>query len=185
MTRTLILFVSVLIAGPAFADHHEMPKPITPGPEHAFTKSGSGNWDVKQKMWHKPGAPPMEATGKMVAQAVMNGIGLAYEYTGDKQGEMPIFRGYGFTTWIPAKKHYESVWFDVFSYGGMTRSTGTWDEKTKTLTEAMSGPGPDGKPVNFKVVTVYPNNDGHTQTFFMKKDGKEMKTMELVYTRAK
>ncbi len=184
MARLLTVFAALLLALPASAGtadkSKQMPKPITPGPEHAFIKGGAGTWTVVTKHWQAPGAEPMKASGKMVAHAVLDGMGLHYEFTGDEQHGMR-FRGFGFTTWIPAKKHYESYWFDVFSHAGMTRSTGTWDEKTKTLN--AKNVGPDG--LEFRVATVYPDDDHHTTTLFIKMGDKEMKIMELVYTRSK
>ncbi len=186
MLRLLTIFVATLVAGPATAEEAPpMPKPIAKGAEHAFAKSGAGTWKVVQKFWMDPSKPPVEATGKLVAETVLDGLGLAYEYTADKHGEAPQFRGYGFTTWIPAKKHYEGFWFDIYSFAGMSRSTGTWDEKNKTLTEVMVGPDHTGKDTTFTVKTVYASEDQHTSSFFHHRGDQQVKTMELHYTRAK
>ena len=185
MTRLLAVAAALLLAPSAFAEEHKMPETITPGPAHAFVKKGAGDWTVATSHWMKPGADPMKGSGKMTSTAVVGGLGLAYAYTGDKMGEMPIFRGYGFTTWIPAKKHYESYWFDNMSVGGMAHSTATMDEKTKTMTEEMVGVGPDGKPTKFRVITVFTDDDHHTQTFYLQLPKGEMKMMEMVYTRVK
>ncbi len=157
---------------------------IEPGPEHEVLHASVGTWAVAQTMWPGPEAEPVRGEGTMVTRLVAGGLAIAYEYSSPASEHGPAFHGYGVTAWIPAKKHFEAWWFDNLSRAGMARSTGTWDPKTKTLTEAMSGPGPDGKASEFKVVTVMESDHRHVQTFYVVKDGKEIgKMMELVFTR--
>jgi len=60
---------------------------------------------------------------------------------------------------------------------------GTMDEASHTMTMTASMPGPDGKPMDMKLVTKYP--DDNTQVFSMygMMNGQEMLMMEITYTR--
>jgi Protein of unknown function (DUF1579) len=64
---------------------------------------------------------------------------------------------------------------------------GTYDEKTKTLTQNSDGESPDGKPMKMRLETRF--NDDGTRTFslYAQEDGKKefSKGMEIKYTKRK
>jgi len=60
---------------------------------------------------------------------------------------------------------------------------GTWDEKTKTMTMTGEENSPMGKHA-IKFVTKFESDKKHTMEMFAPgMDGKEMKMMEIVYTK--
>lgn len=176
----------LLLAGPAVAGSHseaQMPKPIEVGPAHAHFKTMAGKWTVKATMW-QPDGTSMTSDGSQTVQTVLGGLGMSFE-SSTAMGPMTMM-GHGSSYWVPAKGKYQSTWFDNMSHHGLWIGWGTWDDATKTMTETVSGPGPDGKDMSMKMITVVKDNDTYTTTFFMAgPDGKEMKMMEMAYTRAK
>ncbi len=63
---------------------------------------------------------------------------------------------------------------------------GTMDAAGKTLTMQMTGTDPlTGKESRMRIVTRWDGDDKMIDEFHERKGGKEVKTMEIVYTRAK
>lgn len=172
--------------GAALAGSHseaQMPQPIKLGPAHAHFKAMAGTWAIKQTMF-MPDGKTMTADGTQTVTTVLGGLGMQFE-TKTPMGPMTML-GHGASYWVPAKGKYQSTWFDNMSHHGVWIGWGTWDEKTKSMTETISGPGPDGKETTMRMVTTVKDADSYTTVFFMKgPDGKEMKMMEMIYTRAK
>jgi hypothetical protein len=179
----------LLFAGPAAANTHSeagamMPKPIQKGPAHAMFTDMAGTWNITQTMF-MPDGKKMEAKGTQTVRTILGGLGMAFE-TNTPMGPMTM-AGYGSSFWVPAKKQYQSIWFDNMSQHGMWTSWGTWDEKTKTMTQVTKGPDPNtGKETSMKMVTVVKDKDNYMTTFTMAiPGGKEMTVMTMAYTRAK
>lgn len=183
MLRVTTLLCAFALATPALADEGHMPEAMKVGPAHAGFAKMAGTWDVAQTMF-MPDGKTMQSKGKQVVRLVLGGLGVAFDYEGEMGGQKMV--GHGFQTWIPGKSKYEGFWFDNFSINGGSHGWATYDEKTKTMDEHMTGPGPDGKDMPMHMVTKVNSDDKMTMTMFMAgPDGKEMKFMEMVYTRAK
>ena len=183
MLRAMTLLCVFALISPAFAEVPKMPAPMTAGPAHAGFVQLAGTWDVAQTMYMD--GKTMKAKGKQVSRTVLGGLGIAYDYE-SQMGPGVKFMGHGFQTWAPALNKYESYWFDSFSFGGSSHGWATWDKKTKTMDEVMVGPGPDGKPMTLHAITKVLSKDKMTMVMYSKgADGKEVKMMEMVYTRAK
>ena len=158
---------------------------MTPGEVHKMMATWDGTWNTETSMWMKPGQPPLKSTGKMVNKMILNGLFQESVYKGDMMG-MP-FEGHGTMGYDNAKKMFVSTWVDNMT-SGIMKMEGPWDEATKSIT--LKGNGVDfntgkdcpGREV-FKVI------DSNTQTMEMygpsPVDGKEMKVMEIKFTRAK
>ncbi|MGK0359439.1 MAG: hypothetical protein ACI9U2_001741 [Bradymonadia bacterium] len=189
MTILAFFLGAALALSPALADTHAepgahaMPTPIELGPAHAHFKTMAGNWTMTQTMF-MPDGKTMEAKGTQTVQTVLDGLGMSFE-TRTAMGPMTM-KGHGATYWVPAKKMYQSTWFDNMSHNGMWTGWSSWDAKTKTMKETISGPGPDGKEMTMRMVTVVAGADAYTTTFYMPgTDGKEMKGMQIAYARVK
>ena len=183
------LILTIAFVSPAvLADDSRGPKPIPVGPEHALLTDQIGTWSVAGKTWHGPGEPG-KTQGVQVIRGVIGGRGIAYDYTA--KGEGFTMTGTGITSYNHYKRRYEAYWFDSFSWTGGSLSYGTYDAKTKTMTELLRGLDEHGKPFDMKVVNVFTDKDHHTLTFFMLgpvvagKARTERRFMELVYTRKK
>ena len=182
----LLLLALALMATPALADDAAMggmPAPIAAGPAHEHFKAFVGNWKVEITM-NQPDGTALKSEGKQTSSLVLGGLGMAFEHE-SMMGPMKML-GHGFSTWIPGKNKYESYWMDNMSQNGMSHGWATWDDATQTLTEVMTGPGPDGKEMSMTMVTKVESADKHTSTFMMKgPDGKDFPMMMMVYTRVK
>lgn len=164
-------------------DMEAMMKHAAPGDAHKVFDHFAGKWDYKLKYWMDPSQPPMEMDGKSDVKVIMDGRFLAENIVG-KDSAMP-FEGRACAGYCNHKKKYWFTWIDSMTTSLMS-GEGTWDPKTKTMTwlsegfDAMAGGNVKTKEVS-KI-----NADGTVhKTFYKLEGGKEIKTMELSYTKAK
>jgi len=153
----------------------------TPGAPHRALASGVGSYDLAIKSWHEPGGPPMEETGTAVRTMGLDGRVLFEELESAMMG-MP-FTGHGMTGYDNVTGKYWSTWTDSMSTGLMV-SEGTCDaEEICAYIGSWNDPISKG-PVTMRMVTRWTSPT--TQLFKMYgpgKDGKEMKMMEMTYTK--
>ena len=153
----------------------------TPGAPHQALASGAGSYDISIKSWHEPGGPAMEETGTAVRTMRLDGRVLFEELTSSMMG-MP-FTGHGMTGYDNVTGKYWSVWTDSMSTGVMVSEGTCDDEEVCTFTGSWNDPITKG-PVTMRMVSRWPSPT--TQIFEMYgpgKDGKEMKMMEMTYTK--
>jgi hypothetical protein len=153
----------------------------TPGEPHKKFASLTGSWTTKTKEWMEPGKPPMESTGVAEMKMLLDGRFLQQELTGDMMGQ--AYYGIGITAYDNLRKRYVSTWIDTMGTGiFVMEGTASADGKTITLKGQHDEPG--GGHMTHRA--VWKIVDSNTQTFDMymtEKRGKEMKMMEIVYTR--
>ena len=153
----------------------------TPGAPHQLLASTAGNYDLKIKSWSAPGAPPMEESGTATRAMTLGGRVCVEDVTGTMMG-MP-YTGRGMTGFDNVTGKYWSIWMDTMSTGMMV-SEGTCDaQKACTFTGTWNDPVKKG-PVKARMTTRWTTPT--TEVFEMYgagKDGKEMKMMEITYTK--
>jgi hypothetical protein len=185
----VVLTVSVAMAKDKKAEKEMDPQAMmeayeklaTPGEPHKQFASLAGSWTTKTKEWMEPGKPPMESTGSAEMKMLLDGRFLQQEFTGDMMGKP--YSGIGITAYDNLRKRYVSTWIDSMGTGIFTmEGTASADGKTITLKgqHAELGGGQMSHRAVWKIV------DANTQTFDMygtHKGGKEMKMMEITYTR--
>ena len=161
-------------------------KYMTPGPEHKrMAEQFGGTWDAEVTMWMDPAAPPQKSTGTMKNEAMFGGRYLHHMFKGAPMMGMPgPFEGAGTMAYDNALKKYIGTWMDNMGTGTMYM-TGTYDESKKQYTLTGDQPNPmDGKMMKFREVLTVHDNNSHTAEMYMPgRDGKEMKCMEIKYTR--
>ena len=156
-------------------------KLATPGEPHKLFASLAGSWTTKTKEWMEPDKLPMESTGLAEMKMLLEGRFLQQELTGNMMGQP--YSGVGITAYDNLRKRYVSTWIDNMGTGIFTmEGTASADGKTITLKgqHAMPGGGHMTHRAIWKIV------DSNTQTFDMfgtHPGGKEMKVMEIAYTR--
>jgi hypothetical protein len=159
----------------------EYKKLATPGEPHKQLASLAGSWTTKTKEWMEPGKPPMESTGSVEMKTLLDGRFLQQEFTGNMMGQP--YTGIGTTGYDNLRKRYVSTWIDSMGTGVFVmEGTASPDGKTITLKgqHAELGGGQMSHRAVWKIV------DANTQTFDMygtHQGGKEMKMMEITYTR--
>jgi hypothetical protein len=155
----------------------------TPGAPHKAMQNLVGTWNSTIKMYDNPGAPP-ETKGKSTYTSLMDGRYLQEQAEGNFNG-MP-FHGYGTYGYDNVSKKYVSSWIDSMGTGIM-KSTGTSPDGGTTINwEGTSSDPVSGKELTFHSTMKMINKDQyHFEMNGPGPDGKEMKMMEIEYTRAK
>jgi hypothetical protein len=205
LTTTL---AALALSAPSFAQETATPKPeekagggndsqmmaammemAKPGENHKMLEGSVGTWTYKVKWWMSPAAPPMESSGTCTTKSVMDGRYFISEHTGKMSTPGPdgkmmdaVFQGMGTEGYDNAKKKYVASWIDNMGTGIMMME-GTYDPATKTMTYVgEEQPLPD---VKFKMrQTVKTTDKDHrTLEFFETHGDKEVKVMEIAYTR--
>jgi hypothetical protein len=162
------------VAGNAVAQ--ELPQA---GPEHKRLAELAGEWETTSTTPGVPGTSKGTATYKVEC----NGLWVAGNFEGEFAGQK--FQGKGLDSYDPAKKKYVSVWVDSMITSPMLFE-GDFDEKTKTMTQVATAPGPDGKPAKWRGVTKFVDADHHEFLLHMTPAGApEMLLMTMKYTRKK
>jgi hypothetical protein len=193
--------VLALLAGPALADDKkkaakapadpqaEMAKyeeAAAPAEQHRQLQKMVGKWNLSFKSWMAPDQPPMESTGTAEAKSLMGDryVQTTINSTNPMMPGKP-FSGQGTTGYDKTKKKFVGTWIDSMSTGIM-RSEGTSDPSGKVMTSQITGTDPvTGKENKMKIVGKWESDDKLVEEFFEKRGGKETKTMEITYSRAK
>jgi hypothetical protein len=159
-------------------------KAATPGSNHKLLATLNGQWSFTTKMWMEPGAAPETSTGTAVYTPLMDGRYIQGEYKGAFNG-MP-FQGLGLTGYDNVAHHFTATWADNMSTSIMLM-TGTYDPATKTFTYKgdMDDVMKPGTKVKVRQVVKVLGDDSHVMEWYESRGGKELKTMEISYTRQK
>jgi uncharacterized protein DUF1579 len=153
----------------------------TPGAPHQALASAAGSYDLKVKSWHEPNGPAMEDTGTATRSMALGGRVLVEEISSSMMG-MP-YTGRGTMGFDNVSGKYWSTWNDSMSTG-IVLSEGTCDaSRTCSFTGTWNDAITKG-PVKARMTTRWTSPT--TQVFELHapgRDGKEMKMMEITYTR--
>jgi len=157
---------------------------MTPGDMQKMLAKSDGVWDGEVTMWMDPGKPPQKSKSTCTNKMVLNGLYQESVHKGTMMG-MP-FEGHGTVGYDNAKKVFVSSWIDNMG-SGIMYTEGNWDNASKSV--VMKGKSTDpltGKDTDVKEVLKF--LDDNTQVMEMYgtgPDGKDMKMMEIKFTRKK
>ena len=158
-------------------------KAATPGEHHRLLQKHVGKWNLTLKSWGTPDGQPMESTGTAEIKSILGDRYIQTSVTSNMMGKE--FTGLGTTGYDNARKKFVGTWIDSMSTGLMT-SEGTTDPTGKVFTtQAVSTDPLTGKPSKMRIVSTWEGDDKIVEEFFEKKGGKEVKMMEITYSRAK
>ena len=190
VTCLTLLFINT----PAFAKESKEKKAVdpqtmmetyqklaTPGEPHKQLTSLAGTWTTHTKEWMEPGKPPTESTGTCDFKVLLDGRFVQEECTGQMMGHP--FTGIATHGYDNFTKKYVTTWMssmgtDIFAMEGKAGA----DSKTITLHGSHADPF-EGL-MKHRAVWTFPDVD--TQIFEMYESpgkGKEIKMMEIAYTR--
>jgi len=160
-----------------------------PGENHNRMQEMAGTWTYAVKWWMSPDAPPTESSGTAVVRSVMDGRYLVGDHTSKMQipgpdGKMTDmeFKGMSLEGYDNVKKKFVASWIDNMGTGIMN-SEGTYDAMAKTLTYYAEYEPMPGMKTKMRQVVKIADKDHHTMEFFEDRGGKEVKTMEIAYSR--
>jgi hypothetical protein len=152
----------------------------TPGPEHEFLKSMAGTWKAVTKAWMGAGEPQV-SEGVAVRSMILGGRFLQDEFKSTFMGQP--FEGVGMTGYDLYKKEYVSTWADTMSSTVLV-SRGKMDPTGKVMTQMGTYEDPvTGEKKSMKEITRILDPNRHVFEIWENQGGKEMKTMEITYTR--
>jgi uncharacterized protein DUF1579 len=157
-----------------------MMKAAQPGEQHEMMKKCAGSWKTVTKSWMAPGDPVI-SEGTAEFKMILGDRFLEQRFTGNMMN-MP-YEGYGLTGYDNVKKVYTTMWIDNMNTS-MMNGTGSYDAAKKTMTFKASSPGPDGKMMNMRMTNVMTDDNTQIFTMYSVDKGKEMKMMEITYTRS-
>lgn len=153
----------------------------TPGEPHARLAKGEGSWKMVVRSWMDPSAPPMESEGVSEQTMILGGRVLEQRIQSDMMG-VP-FDGLGHMGYDNVTGEYWASWMDSMSTGCFM-SKGTYDEAAGAIT--LHGEYADpmgGASIAVRAVSRHVSDDEHVFEWYETRDGAEIKTMEIVYTR--
>jgi hypothetical protein len=127
-------------------------EPPKPSKEHEFLKQSEGEWALHM------GDASSPAVGTSKYKMAMGGLWLISDVEMKMEGM--DFTGHGLDSYDPAKKKFVGVWTDSMMTAPIIFE-GELSADMKTLTCSGKGPGSDGKPTEYKMVTEYKDKDMH------------------------
>lgn len=152
------------------------------GPEHELLKQSAGEWTAETKMFAAGSDEPvMTDKAKSTNKLVMGGRYLQHNFEGTFAGQP--FLGRGLSGYDNIQKKYVGTWIDNMGTGIM-QVEGTWDAKTKTMTETGVTHTPLGV-MKHKMVTTHTDKDHMTFTMYTILPTGPQKQMVIEYTRKK
>jgi hypothetical protein len=159
-----------------------MIKASTPGPNHQMLASIAGEWNFKNRMWMNPSAPPVDSAGTATYTMLLGGRYLEGLYQGEMMG-MP-FEGRGLMGYDNVSRQFQATWADNMGTMIMLMN-GVYDPSTKSITYKgeMDDLVKPGTKIKVRQVVRITSPDSHSMEWFETRDGKEVKTMEIAYSR--
>lgn len=160
-----------------------MMEAATPGPAQKAMQGMVGTWDAVVKSYMDP-AKPTETKATSTYTSLLDGRYIQENMEGDFMG-MP-YHGMGIFGYDNVMKKYVGTWMDNMSTGIMM-SWGESKDGGKTIDYIGKGSDPvTGKEQTFRSVLHQISADqSHFEMYGPGPDGKEMKMMEITYTRKK
>jgi hypothetical protein len=156
---------------------------MTPGDIHKMIAKSDGKWNSEVTMWMAPDTPPTKSKSVCENTMILGGRYQQSIHKGTMMG-MP-FEGISLLGYDNAKKIFLSTWIDNMGTGIM-QMEGTWDEATNSINFKGKSVDPTtGKDIDIREVFKLVDDNNQTMEMYCTTDGKEMKTMEIKFSRQK
>ena len=175
------------MAKPAAADPQAgmeaMVKAATPGEQHHALESIVGTFDAKVSMWMAPNTPPQVSSGTSTNAWVLGNRYVEQKYEGTFAGQP--FDGIGYAGYDNVLKQYVGTWMDNMGTGIMT-SKGHADAPGVIVSKATMSDPMTGRSSSMREKLTIKDADTHVMEMWDPgPNGKEVKIMEITYTRKK
>lgn len=172
---------------PALTDQQiidAMNEAAIPGEEHAVLKPLIGEFTTTSRFWYDTKSEPEIVKGHARHYSILGGRYIREDFTSTWQKKP--YNGIGHLGYDKTKKKYFSVWMDTSSTGMMS-SEGSYDKDSKTLTFNTTYTCPvEGVDKAGKTIMRIIDKDNFVYEMYdLRKDGSEMKMMEIKYKRKK
>lgn len=164
-----------------------------PGENHKTLERFVGSWTYRVKYWltpEKTNVPPIESSGTTVTKSTMGGRYFISEHNGQMQipgpdgtmQSMP-FSGMAVQGYDNVKRKFVASWIDNGGTSIMMLE-GTFDADANTLTYVADYEPMPGMKTKVREAITMTDQNHHTMTWFEHRGDKEVKTMEITYTRS-
>ena len=153
----------------------------TPGMAHAGLAATVGEYNVVIKSWSAPGAPASESTGTASRKLMLGGRVVSEELQSSMYGQP--YTGFGLTGFDNVTGKYWTTWNDSMTTG-LTVGEGECDAQARCAFTAHWDDPVSKQPVTARIAIRWTSPS--VEIFEMHgpgPDGKEMKMMEMTYTR--
>ena len=160
---------------------------------HKLLSSLDGTWNCNVKMWMDgdTSKKPDVSKSTAVRKSIMDGRYVIMDVTGKMEMPGPdgkkkeiTFKGQGTEGYDNVKKKFFGTWVDNMGTGIMM-SEGTYDPATKSFTYTGEIEAIPGMKQKIREVVKITDKDHMDFEWYEDRGGKEMKTMEINYTRKK
>ncbi|TYA56314.1 DUF1579 domain-containing protein [Formosa maritima] len=188
MKKLIITNMCLLVGITAFSQTPEEMKAwqenMTPGEQHKWLASMNGQWDATVKMWMDPTSQePNISKASTTNEMIMGGLYQRSSHSGNMMGQP--FMGESITGYDKAQKKFLATWIDNFGSSIMFME-GEYNTKADNLTlEGKMIDPATGKEMHVKEVITKTSEDSHKFEMFIVENGKDLKNMEITYTRKK
>jgi len=173
--------VMLIVAGLMLAPAASAQQPPKPGKEHELLKRLEGTWEATVNP--RIGVGVESKLGIMTYRMDLGGLWLVSDFQGDFGGQK--IQGHGLDTYDPAKKKYIGIWVNSLATTPWV-AEGNFDKDGKVLTMTGEGPGMDGKPGKFKMVSEMKDKDTMIVTMSSPdKEDKDQVMLTITYKRKK
>jgi len=154
----------------------------TPGPAHKALGVLVGNWNAEVKCWMEPDAEPRVVQGTLKANWTLKGRFVEGEFKGEMLNQP--FTGRSLMGYDNSSQKFVQMWAtdiqtSVFPSEGKADS----DYKVITLEGKGDCPATGRRGGPMKKVFRFLNPDKYTFELFDVSNGKDVRTMEITYTR--
>jgi hypothetical protein len=158
---------------------------------HKLLTSLDGKWTYTVKMWMNgdPSSKPDVSHGSATRESIMGGRYVVMEVKGNMEMPGPDgkiqkmeFKGHGTEGYDNVQKKFVGTWLDNMGTGIMMMS-GTYDESSKTFTFTGEYEPMPGMHQKIRETLKLTDKDHMTMEWYEDRGGKEVKTMEINYTR--
>lgn len=187
MKKTLLFLSAAFCISTSFAQSASEQQAwmafMTPGQEHKMLAKDDGEWSEEITIYMDPTAPPIKSKATCTNSMILGGRYQKSVHKGDMMG-MP-FEGESTVGFDNGRKVWFSTWVDNMGTG-MMYGEGTYDKSKNAL--ILNGKMTDPstlKAVDYKEVMTWPDEDHQKMEMYAIVDGKEIKTMEIIFTRVK
>lgn len=152
----------------------------TPGEPHEALARTAGTWNVSVKMWMEPDAEPTVTEATATIEPIMGGRFVRETVEGEFMGRP--FHGISIVGVNNVTGEAEAVWYDnhsttLYTYRGSIDETGGEIRLEGTFTDPVTGERVETRTRR----TI--RGDEMVETGWETRDGRERKSMELVYRR--
>lgn len=151
------------------------------GEAHQALMARAGAWTMTSSFWMDPSQPPMVTTGTVTREPMLGGRVLVEKVKADMMGM--AFEGYGMIGYDNVTGKYWTTWNDNMSTA-LVAGTGSRQADGKLVFDLTINDPMTKETVKVRTV-VTETADTEAMEWFETRGGKEVKTMEIKYARAK